>query len=397
MNSLCISQRAQSIKPSPTLAVTARAARLRAAGKDIISLGAGEPDFDTPEHIKEAAIAALHSGKTRYTPVDGTAELKQAVVDKLQRENGLHYTQDQVSVASGAKHSLYNLFQALLNPKDEVLIPSPYWVSYPDMAVLAGARPVILDTSIQQGFTLTPELLRAALNTRTRLLVLNSPGNPTGNCYTRETLRTLGEVLQAHPEVWVVSDDIYEHILWGQEDFVNILNACPELAERCVVVNGVSKAYAMTGWRIGYAAGPAPVIKAMNRIQSQSTSNACSISQAAAATALNGDQSCVREYTKIFQQRHDFVHDALQDMEGVNCVAAQGTFYVFPEVRSLLERHANVDNDVQLAEYFLEQAGVATVPGSAFGAPGHMRLSFATDMDTLRQAMARIAEAVKSL
>lgn len=390
-----VSQRVQSIKPSPTLVVSARAARLRAEGRDIIGLGAGEPDFDTPEHIREAAIAALRAGKTRYTQVSGVLPLRQAISDKLQRENQLHYPAEQISVACGAKHSLYNLFQALLDPGDEVLIPAPYWVSYPDMALLAGARPVILETDRDQGFRLRPEPLRAALGERSRLLVLNSPNNPTGMYYGAEELRALGAVLEEYPGVWIITDDIYEHILWDKPPFVNIANACPALLDRCVVVNGVSKAYAMTGWRIGYAAAPLPIIEAINRIQSQSTSNACSIAQEAAIVALSGDQSSLQEQNRIFRQRHDFVHGALQGMEGVECLAAQGTFYIFPDMSALLG--PRVQDDVALAEYFLEQAGVAMVPGSAFGAPGHMRISFATDMDNLHRAMERMEQALPDL
>lgn len=395
MHGPSVSQRVQSIKPSPTLAVTSRAARLRAEGRDIIGLGAGEPDFDTPEHIKEAAVAALRAGKTRYTQVSGVPQLRQAISDKLQRDNRLHYPAEQISVACGAKHSIYNLFQALLDPGDEVLIPAPYWVSYPDMAILAGARPVILSTDRAQGFKLRPEPLRAALGERARLLILNSPNNPTGMYYGEEELRALGAVLEECPGLVIITDDIYEHILWDKPPFVNIANVCPALRDRCVVVNGVSKAYAMTGWRIGYTAAPLPIIEAINKIQSQSTTNACSIAQEAAIVALNGDQSSLRENNRVFRQRHDFIHGALQGMDGVECLAAQGTFYIFPDLSALLGPRA--PDDVALAEYFLEQAGVAMVPGSAFGAPGYMRISFATSMDNLHRAAQRLEQALPGL
>lgn len=389
-----LSQRAASIQPSPTLAVTARAAELRAAGRDIISLGAGEPDFDTPRHIKEAAIAALEQGQTKYTPVDGTPALKQAIIDKFRRENRLEYGADQILVSCGAKHSLYNLFQAALDPGDEVIISAPYWVSYPDMAKLAGARPVIIETGIRDNFKLKPEKLRAAISPKTRMVVFNSPSNPTGASYDEAELIALGAVLLERPAVWVVSDDIYEHILWGQDRFVNIVNACPALYERSIVINGVSKAYAMTGWRIGYAGGPRAIIKGMKKIQSQSTSNANSIAQAAAAAALNGDQGYIQQSTGLFKQRHDFVLRAMRAIEGVSCLPSQGTFYSFPDMSGLITKLAGINTDIELAEFFLEQAGVALVPGSAFGAAGCMRLSYATGMANLEKSVARIKTAL---
>ena len=391
-----LSQRAASIQPSPTLAVTARAAELRAAGRDIISLGAGEPDFDTPRHIKEAAIAALEQGQTKYTPVDGTPALKQAIIDKFQRENRLEYSADQILVSCGAKHSLYNLFQAALDPGDEVIICAPYWVSYPDMAKLAGARPVIIETGILDNFKLKPEKLRAAISPKTRMVVFNSPSNPTGASYDEAELTALGAVLLERPAVWVVTDDIYEHILWGQDRFVNIVNACPALYERSIVINGVSKAYSMTGWRIGYAGGPRAIIKGMKKIQSQSTSNANSIAQAAAAAALNGDQDYIQRSTGLFKQRHDFVLQAMRAIEGVSCLPSQGTFYSFPDMSGLIKKLAGINTDIELAEFFLEQAGVALVPGSAFGAAGCMRLSYATSMANLEKSVARIKTALAS-
>ena len=389
-----LAQRVGRVRPSPTLAVTARAAALRAAGRDVIGLGAGEPDFDTPEHIKEAAVRALREGLTRYTPVDGLPALKEAVCAKLRRENGLEYAPAEVLVSCGAKHSFYNLAQALLDPGDEVVIPAPYWVSYPDMVLLAGGEPRIVPAGIEQGFKLRPEQLEAAIGPRTRMVVLNSPSNPTGAAYTRAELAALGEVLLRHPEVVVVSDDIYEHILWAGEPFANIVNACPGLKPRTVVINGVSKAYAMTGWRIGYAAGPEPLIAAMRKIQSQSTSNPTSIAQAAAIAALEGDQSCVTAMREAFRERHDYVVGRLNAMPGVRCRPGEGTFYCFPDLSEAIARLDGVADDVALAEWLLERAGVAVVPGSAFGAPGHVRISFATGMDQLREALDRIERAL---
>ncbi|HFD31156.1 MAG TPA: pyridoxal phosphate-dependent aminotransferase, partial [Gammaproteobacteria bacterium] len=374
-----LSDRVQRIKPSATLAITSLANTLKAEGKNIIGLGAGEPDFDTPEHIKQAAIRALDEGFTKYTAVDGTPGLKQAVIDKFKRDNSLDYNPEQVLVSCGGKQSFYNLVQALLNPGDEVIIPAPYWVSYPDMVLLADGTPVIVSAGIEQNFRITAQQLEAAITPRTRLFVINSPSNPTGMAYTRAELSALAEVLLRHPHVLVATDDMYEHILWADEPFCNILNACPELYDRCMVLNGVSKAYSMTGWRIGYAAGPAVLIKAMKKVQSQSTSNPTSISQVAAQAALEGPQSCVSEMLKAFKKRHDHVVERLNQIEGVSCLPAQGTFYAFPEISGLIER-LPVNDDVELTGYLLEQAGVALVPGSAFGSPGYMRLSFATSM-----------------
>lgn len=389
-----LSHRVQTIKPSPTLAVTNRAAELKAAGKDIIGLGAGEPDFDTPEHIKEAAIAAIRGGQTKYTAVDGTAGLKQAIIKKFSRDNNLAYQANQILVSSGGKQSFFNLSLAVINPGDEVIIPAPYWVSYPDMVLVAGGKPVIIETNQAQKFKITPEQLAAAITPKTKLVVLNSPSNPTGMAYSREELRALADVLVKHPNVLIATDDMYEHILWTPEPFVNLLNVAPELYDRTIVLNGVSKAYSMTGWRIGYAAGPAALIGAMKKVQSQSTSNPASISQAAAQAALEGDQSCVGEMVKEFKKRHDFLVDALNQIPGVNCIPVDGTFYAFPSFHEAIERLPGISNDLELAEYLLIEGGVALVPGSSFGGDGHMRLSFATSMENLEKAVERIAKAL---
>lgn len=389
MSRITLSDRVQRIKPSPTLAVTSRAAELRAEGQDVIGLGAGEPDFDTPEFIKEAARAAITAGKTKYTPVDGTPGLKQAVIDKFARDNGLDYTPNQILVSAGGKQSFFNMALALLNDGDEAIIPAPYWVSYPDMVKIAGGRPMILDTGPESRFKITPEQLEAAITPRTRLFVINSPSNPSGMAYTQEELAALGAVLERHPDILVATDDMYEHILWTGEPFVNIVNACPNLYDRTLVMNGVSKAYSMTGWRIGYAGGPAELIAAMKKIQSQSTSNPASISQAAAEAALTGDQDCVREMNTAFRERHDWLVQALNQLPGVECQEGDGTFYAFPDMRSAM-RKLGIEDDTELATFLLEETGVALVPGSAFGAPGCVRLSFAAHLDMLKDAVARL-------
>ncbi len=392
-----LSDRVQRVKPSPTLAVTARARELRAAGRDVIGLGAGEPDFDTPEPIKNAAIQAIHDGFTKYTAVDGMPELKQAIVDKFARENKLDYQLNQVLVSAGGKQSFYNLAQALLNPGDEVIIPAPYWVSYPDMVLLADGVPVIITAGLDQGFKVTAQQLAQAITPRTRLVVINSPSNPSGAAYSQAELKTLGDVLKQHPDILVATDDMYEHITWAEQPFCNIVNACPELYEQSIVLNGVSKAYSMTGWRIGYAAGPADLIAAMKKIQSQSTSNPASISQAAALEALNGDQSFIQDMCKVFRQRHDLVVNALNQMEGVSCLPSDGTFYAFPDFQGVIDRLDGVNDDVALAELMLDRINVALVPGSAFGSPGHMRLSFATSTENLESALHRIQEFLNSI
>ena len=382
------SHRVQMVKPSPTLAVTAKAAELRAAGHDIIGLGAGEPDFDTPEHIKAAAIQALAEGKTKYTAVDGTVELKQAVIDKFQRDNGLRYDHDQILVSCGGKQSFFNLALALLDKGDEVIIPAPYWVSYPDMVTIAEGVPVIVAATLEDRFKITPQQLEAAITEKTKLVVLNSPSNPSGTAYSRQELEALADVLKMHPNVMIATDDMYEHILWSDEPFCNILMACPELYDRTIVLNGVSKAYAMTGWRIGYAGGPQWLIKNMKKIQSQSTSNPCSIAQAAAAEALNGSQDCVKEMLGVFKRRHDYVVNRLNQLPGVSAIEGDGTFYAFADFSAAMKT-LNLEKDTELAALFLEK-GVALVPGSAFGVEGCMRLSFATSDEALEKALDRL-------
>lgn len=394
-----LSKRVQAIKPSPTLAVTARAAKLKAEGKDIIGLGAGEPDFDTPQHIKDAAIAAINRGFTKYTAVGGTPSLKQAIIAKFKRDNNLEYTPRQILVSCGGKQSFFNLALALINPGDEVIIPAPYWVSYPDIVLIAEGKPVIVPAGIAQNFKMTAAQLAAAITPKTRLVVINSPSNPSGAVYSLEELRALGEVLRQHPQVLIATDDMYEHIALQDEKFVNILNACPDLYPRTIVLNGVSKSYAMTGWRIGYAGGPEHLITAMENVQSQSTSNPTSISQVAAEAALNGNQDCITPMLRAFRERHLFIVDALNSIPGVHCVSSGGAFYAFPDVREAIARlhQKNIikeASDVALSEYLLEQAGVAIVPGSAFGSEGYIRLSFATSMENLQNAMARISRAL---
>ena len=391
--SLPVSNRMAAVKPSPTGAVLALAAELRAAGRDLISLGTGEPDFDTPQHIKEAAIAAINSGQTKYTPIDGTAELKAAIRDKFARENKLDYETAQIVVSSGAKQALFNLCVALLNRGDEAIIPAPYWVSYPDMVRLAEAEPIFVETGIEQDFKMTPAQLENAITGKTRLLILNSPSNPTGASYKKAEFQALGAVLEKHPGIVVLSDDIYEHIHWADEPFVSFASACPALKDRTVTTNGVSKAYAMTGWRIGYAAGPQELITAMKTIQSQSTSNPCSVSQAAAVEALSGDQSCVAMMTAAYRERHDYVVDALNGIKGFECRRGEGTFYAFPKVSDLMDAKG-LGTDVDLVEYLLNKADIACVPGSAFGAPGYLRFSFACSLESLQESIRRIKRAI---
>ena len=387
-----LSRRVQRIKPSPTLAITARAAALKAEGKDIIGLGAGEPDFDTPDHIKQAAITAINNGFTKYTAVDGTVELKQAVIDKFSRDNGLDYQLNQILVSVGGKQSFFNLAQALLDEGDEVIIPAPYWVSYPDMVLLANGTPVIIEAGQDQSFKITPAQLEAAITDKTRLFVINSPSNPSGMAYSKAELAALGDVLRKYPHVLIATDDMYEHILWTEEGFYNIVMVCPDLYDRTIVLSGVSKAYSMTGWRIGYAAGPIGLIAAMKKIQSQSTSNPASISQAATVEALNGDQHCIQEMLIEFKKRHDMVVAKLNTMNGIESLHSDGTFYVFPNISKVLEKMPDINDDLEFAEALLVGKGVAVVPGTAFGLKNHIRLSIATSEQNLENALKRIAE-----
>jgi aspartate aminotransferase len=384
-----VSRRVKRVKPSPTMAATARAAALRAAGRDIISLTAGEPDFDTPAHIAEAGIAAIREGHTRYTDVGGTAELKDAIRAKFARDNHLDYERKQILVSTGAKQSLFNLCLALLDPEDEVVIPAPYWVSYPDMVRLADATPVIVPTKAESGYKMSARQLAAAITPKTRLLLINSPSNPTGAAYLRREWQELGEVLLEHPRIVIGTDDMYEKIWWADEPFTTLAQVVPALYERTVTINGVSKSHAMTGWRIGYCGGPAELISAMATIQGQSTSNPSSIAQRAAVVALNGDQTCVATMNAAYRERHDFLVPALNALPGVRCRAGAGTFYAFADISEALQR-LQIADDTAFAEQLLEQTGVAVVPGSGFGAPGHIRLSFATNLAQLQDAAARL-------
>jgi len=391
-----LSQRVQAIKPSPTLAVTAKAARLKAEGRNIIGLGAGEPDFDTPLHIKDAAITAIRNGFTKYTAVGGTASLKQAIIAKFKRENSLEFAPGEILVSSGGKQSFFNLVLATIDPGDEVVIPAPYWVSYPDIVLIAGGKPVFIQTGIEENFKISPEQLEKAITPQTRMFVLNSPSNPSGSVYSLAELQALGAVLRKHPDVLIATDDMYEHILLSGDGFVNILNACPDLKARTVVLNGVSKAYAMTGWRIGYCGGPAAIITAMENIQSQSTSNPNSIAQVAAEVALNGDQSCMIPMINAFRERNQFLTNALNSIDGFHCLLSEGAFYAFVDVRQAIHRLNTQQilqdkSDIAFSGYVLEKAEVAVVPGSAFGCEGYMRLSFATSMENLQEAVRRIA------
>lgn len=388
-----LSDRVQRIKPSATLAMASKAAALKKKGVNVIDLSAGEPDFDTPDHIKQAAIAAINAGFTKYTAIAGTLELREAIAKKFLHDNQLNYTPNQILVSNGGKQSFYNLAQALLNPGDEVIIPAPYWVSYPDMVLLADAKPVIIVADISQNFKITPAQLEKAITTKTKLFVLNSPSNPTGMAYTQNELKALGKVLTKHPQIFIATDDMYEKIFWGRDPFCNILTACPDLVDRTIVLHGVSKTYAMTGWRIGFAAGPAKLIQAMTNIQGQSTSNACSISQMAALAALSGDQACVRTMVEAFKKRHDYLVAALNAIEGIECCPGDGAFYAFPKVEGLIKR-LGLKDDLELAEFLLTKAALAVVPGTPFGAPGYIRLSFATSLDNLQEAMKRLQAVV---
>jgi len=385
-----LSNRVQKIKPSATMAVSDKAKQLKSQGVQIVSMGSGEPDFDTPVNIQKAATHAIIAGETRYTAVDGTPQLKKAICEKFKKENGLDYSVNEVMVSSGGKQVFYNLCQAILSKGDEVIIPSPYWVSYPDMAILADATPVFIKAELDQEFKITPEQLEASINSNSKLFVLNSPSNPTGAVYTKSEIESLGAVLERHPHVNIISDDIYEHIRWEGDAFVNIAMACPNLKDRTVILNGVSKAYAMTGWRIGYAAGPEKIIKAMKKIQGQSTSNPSSISQAAALEAISGDQSFIKMMVEAFERRHNFLVDSLNAIDGIECPQSCGAFYSFPRVQGLIDR-LGLKDDVEFSTFCLDKISLALVPGSAFGAPGYVRLSFATSMDNLKLAIDRLS------
>jgi len=379
--------------PSATSAVLGLAAELREAGRDVISLGAGEPDFDTPEHIKQAGIEAIADGQTKYTAIDGTSQLKGAIQRKFERDNGLSYAPDQILVSCGAKHTLFNACMAILSHGDEAIIPAPYWVSYPDMVRVAEGVPVIIETGIDSDFKVTPQQLDATINDKTRVLFLNSPSNPSGSCYSREELAAIGEVLKRHPQIVVLADDIYEHIHWAPAPFCSIATACPYLTDQVVTINGVSKCYAMTGWRIGYAGGPKEVITAMKTIQSQITSNPSSISQVAAATALDGDQSCIAEMVAAYKARSDYIVKALNEIPGFECREGEGAFYAFPRVTGAIKAKGMAD-DADLAKLLLNEADVVLVPGTPFGAPGYIRLSFACSIEELEIAVARIKAAL---
>lgn len=389
-----VSNRVTQVKPPATITVGMKAMELKAKGHDIISLGFGEPDFETPDHIRQAAVDAIWRGETRYPPVDGTPALKNAIIRKLRTENQLEYEANQIFVSNGAKQSLFNLLVSLLNPGDEVIVCAPYWVSYPDMIKIADGEPVILNCSADTGFKITPKQLESSITEHTRLLILNSPSNPTGKVYSAAEYRALAEVLLEYPKVAVVCDDIYEHIYWGDEPYHTLLNVCPQLADRTVIINGVSKAYAMTGWRIGYAAGPVEIIKEMRKVQGQSTSGACSISQAAAVAALEGPQDCIKQMRAEYKQRYAYLLEALNGIEGVECEECDGAFYAFPSFQAIIDGMEDVRDDVELAAWMLEHAGVAMVPGTAFGAAGHLRLSYATSMENLQECVRRIKTAL---
>ena len=395
-----ISDSLKRIKPSPTIAVTQKAKELKAAGKDVIGLGAGEPDFDTPDNIKKAAIDAIQSGDTKYTAVDGTKDLKEAIVKKFKRENNLNYTIDQITVGAGGKHVIYNLMMATLNKGDEVIIPAPYWVSYPDIVLLAGANPIVIECSEEQGFKLSAKDLEAKITNNTKWLILNSPSNPTGACYSEQEIKNLSQVLKRNPHVNILSDDIYEHITYDDFKFFTIAQI-PEIKNKVITMNGVSKSYAMTGWRIGYAAGDKDIIKAIAKIQSQSTTNPSSISQAAAVEALNGKQDFIPVRAKAFQERRDFVVNSLNAIEGISCLKPQGAFYVFPNCKGLIGKKdksgKKITNDTEFVQSLLENNDVAVVQGSAFGLEGFFRISYATSMEKLEIAMKRIKSFCESL
>jgi aspartate aminotransferase len=386
-----LSDRVQNVKPSATLAVTAKATELKSQGIKIVPMGSGEPDFDTPLNIQQAGIQAINDGLTRYTPVDGTTDLKNAIIEKFKRDNNLNFSLTEVMVSSGGKQVFYNLCQSVINPGDEVIIPSPFWVSYPDMVLLADGVPVIVETGIEENFKISPEQLENAITDRTKLFVINSPSNPTGAVYSKEELVALAKVLERHPHVMIITDDIYEHIRWNNDPYYNILMVNSSLKDRTIVLNGVSKAYAMTGWRIGYAAGPEAIIKSMKKVQGQSTSNPCSIAQAAAVEALNGDQSFIQMMVDEFKMRHDYLVENLNKIDGVECPTSDGAFYSFPKVEKLIQR-LGLKNDIEFSTLCLEKLNIALVPGSAFGADGYVRFSFATSMENIQTAVQKLSE-----
>ena len=395
-----VSNNLKRIKPSPTIAVTQKAKELKASGKDIIGLGAGEPDFDTPDNIKEAAIKAIKDGDTKYTAVDGTPALKEAIVKKFKRENNLVYQIDQITVGAGGKQVIYNAMMATLNAGDEVIIPAPYWVSYPDIVLLAGGTPVILECNEKQGFKVNPSALEKSITKKTKWIILNSPSNPTGACYSEKDIKEIGKILEKHPDVFILSDDIYEHVMYGNFKFFTIAQI-DNLKDRVLTMNGVSKAYSMTGWRIGYAAGPKDIIKAIAKIQSQSTTNPSSISQAAAVEALNGVQDFIKDRAKSFQARRDFVVKALNAIEGIECLNPDGAFYVFPSCKGLIgkkdSKGKEIKKDIDFVQSLLENNGIAVVQGSAFGLEGFFRISYATSMENLKKALEKIESFCKSL
>ena len=400
MSNITLSDCVNRINESPTLAITAKAAKLKSEGKDVIALAAGEPDFDTPDFIKEAAIQAIKDGLTKYTPVSGLPSLKKAVIQKFKRDNNLNYEMSEVIVGVGGKQCIFNFFLALLNTGDEVIIPTPYWVSYTDIVELTGASPILVHCGIEQSFKMTPKQLEESITKNTKIVVLNSPSNPTGSVYSESELKELSNILLKYPDLYILTDDIYEHIRLDEQPFNNIVMVEPKLKNRCIVINGVSKAYSMTGWRIGFAAGPEKIISAMSILQSQSTSNPTSISQAAAEAALLGDKSCITPMLDAFKERHAFVVNAFNNIEGINCIKAQGAFYSFPCAKKAIEslyKEGKIKNndDMAFSEYLLETKGVAVVPGSAFGTEGYFRISFATSMDNLKEALLRIKEAIE--
>jgi len=391
-----ISNNLKRIKPSPTIAVTTKAREMRASGKDVIGLGAGEPDFDTPDNVKEAAIEAIKNGETKYTAVDGTPDLKKAIVEKFKRENNLNYTTDQITVGTGGKQVIYNTFMATLNKGDEVIIPAPFWVSYPDMVLLAGGTPKIIKCEEKDGFKLSAKKLEKAISKKTKWLILNSPSNPTGAGYTKKEIEDLSKVLLKHKKILILSDDIYEHIRYEGFNFFTIAQIS-KLKERTLTMNGVSKSYAMTGWRIGYAAGPKEIINAIRKIQSQSTSNPSSISQAAAVEALNGQQNFIKERAEAFKERRDFVVNSLNSIKGISCLSPNGAFYVFPSCKGLLNKKTKLKTDTEFVQKLLEKSMVAVVQGSAFGLDGYFRISYATSMENLKKAITRIKDFCDSL